>query len=25
MDDIGPALSVQGMGLVDLSAVKQIL
>lgn len=25
MDDIGPALSVQGMGLVDLNAVKQIL
>jgi flagellar basal-body rod modification protein FlgD len=25
MDDIGPALSVEGMGLVDLSAVKQIL
>lgn len=25
MDDIGPALSVQGMGLIDLSAVRQIL
>ena len=25
MDDIGPALSVEGMGLVDLNAVKQIL
>lgn len=25
MDDIGPALSVQGMGLVDLADIKQIL
>jgi flagellar basal-body rod modification protein FlgD len=25
MDDVGPALSVQGMGLVDLADVKQIL
>jgi hypothetical protein len=25
MDDVGPALSVSGMGLVDLDDIKQVL